>query len=121
MLEKHRLIANHEHEWLFGHGGGNGVKCAIGPGRHLRSSFESTNVAAFVEALTKYTDQQTVSKWLTRLQNPELSHACLRAADYPRDDAFGSEQLFKAWLNDGPEERLYWEETGVLPAIEEVP
>lgn len=103
VLEKCRLIPQHEHQWLFGHGGGNGVKCAIGPGRHVRPTFESTNVAAFVEALVQHGDRQTQKKWLARMGKRELSHTFRMAVSSPPTGAYGSKDRFLEWLPE-PEE-----------------
>lgn len=109
-LAKQRLIPEHEHEWLFGHGGGNGIKCAIGPGRHIRRTAESTNVAAFVGAIVKYTDTNSVSKWLGRLQDAKYSYAILISVGHPKEGVLDSAERFNEWLVDGPEEWLAYEE-----------
>lgn len=47
------IVAAHSHHWLFASGGGNGVRCAIGQGSHIRPAAESEEFAATVLALHK--------------------------------------------------------------------
>jgi hypothetical protein len=42
------IVQPHTHHWLFGHGGGHGVKCAIGQGRHIRPAADSQEFARLV-------------------------------------------------------------------------
>jgi hypothetical protein len=45
------IVPAHSHHWLFSVGGGNGVRCAIGPGRHIRPAAGSEEFAAIVLTL----------------------------------------------------------------------
>lgn len=45
------IVQPHAHQWLFGHGGGHGIRCAIGPGRHIRPAADSEEFARLVLAL----------------------------------------------------------------------
>ncbi len=65
------LVTQHEHRWCFGHGDGNGVRCALGAGNQLRNVAERREIANFVVALLDYTDKTTTQKWAKRLLDPE--------------------------------------------------
>jgi hypothetical protein len=51
VLLTNSIVPPHSHHWLFIHGGGRGVKCAIGPGRHIRPAADSEEFAALVLTL----------------------------------------------------------------------
>jgi hypothetical protein len=42
------IVSAHSHHWLFAQGGGNGVRCAIGQGMHIRPAAESEEFAELV-------------------------------------------------------------------------
>src|SRR5438309_425937 len=46
-LARSGYIGTHSHRWLFGHGGGNGVRCALGDGDSIRQSVTSPNVECY--------------------------------------------------------------------------
>src|SRR5689334_4320234 len=51
VVSKHGLCPHASHDWLFASGGGNGVMCAIGGGRHLLTAVSSAEVAVFVDGV----------------------------------------------------------------------
>jgi hypothetical protein len=42
------IVPKHSHNWLFGHGGGHGVRCALGPGHRIRPAADSDQFARLV-------------------------------------------------------------------------
>src|SRR4051794_30310553 len=54
VLTSNRIVAPHQHQWLFCQGAGNGVTCAIGSGRHIRPAVQSNGVAAVIEATQRF-------------------------------------------------------------------
>jgi len=61
------IIVAHEHKWLFCQGGGNGVRCAIGAGRHIRPAVESDGVAAVIAASQRFGELQFRDRLLRAL------------------------------------------------------
>ena len=51
LLLTNSIVLSHPHHWLFINGGGHGVKCAIGPGRHIRPAADSEEFAALLLTL----------------------------------------------------------------------
>src|SRR5262245_10027550 len=48
-LKSSGQVRAHKHDWQFGHGGGNGVRCAIGGGDELRSQVKSKDIPCLLE------------------------------------------------------------------------
>ncbi len=69
------IVEPHEHRWRFGHGSGNGILCAIGPGRHIRSAAGSDELADLV--LHLHTDGETALR--DRLVQQALDPATSRS------------------------------------------
>jgi len=62
--------ATHSHQWLFANGGGNGIMCALGSGRHVRDTANFPAVATFVTATVTYRGQSAAQPWLAALLDP---------------------------------------------------
>jgi hypothetical protein len=67
------IVAAHEHQWLFCQGGGNGVTCAIGEGRHIRPVVQSDAVAAIIAASQRFGETQFRDRLLRALFDPKTS------------------------------------------------
>lgn len=86
VLLSRRELLNHQHAWVFAAGGGAGIKCAIGHGRHLRQAVRSTNVAAFLQQLGKSSETNSLWRWRDRLLDPEQSRDAVMAVANAEDD-----------------------------------
>ncbi|MBL9168524.1 MAG: hypothetical protein JNN07_12345 [Verrucomicrobiales bacterium] len=53
-LSANGIIQPHPHHWLFSAGGGHGVRCAIGPGRHIMGVVNSEEFASVVVRIHAY-------------------------------------------------------------------
>ena len=97
------IITNCSHHFVFCTGSGNGVKCAIGPGRHILPTALSTNMAALIGNLARYSGQTTARTFATiLLQTPPASQGTLEtifSRDFP-DAGFKSEGHFRSWWID---------------------
>jgi hypothetical protein len=62
----------HEHHWLFAHGGGGEVM-AIGQGRHLLSAINQQETRQALELIRKHRGDETAKLWLGRLLDPKSS------------------------------------------------
>lgn len=74
VLVTNSIVPPHTHHWLFGQGGGNGVRCAIGPGRHIRPAAESDEFAALVLALHQRGQIAFRDRVLRGVFDPDTSH-----------------------------------------------
>jgi hypothetical protein len=54
VLSTSGLVPQHAHEWRFCSGSGNGVRCALGRGRHIPSTVSSREVALLIQSLRKH-------------------------------------------------------------------
>ena len=68
------IVPAHSHHWLFAHGGGNGVRCAIGPGGYVRSTAKSEEFAALVLALHQRGQTAFRDRVLRGAFDPATSH-----------------------------------------------
>jgi hypothetical protein len=98
VVAKRQLAACPPHNWLFIHGGGNGILCAIGDGRRVHQAALSPNVAAFVSAVTEYQGQREGQRWLKMALDPEASGEVLSllAGDVPQS-GFADRTTFERW------------------------
>ena len=90
------IVAGHEHKWLFCQGNGNGVRCAIGEGRHVRPTVESAAVAAVIAASERFAELQFRDRLLRALLDPKTSEA-VRGLGTPTN-GFADASAFRAWL-----------------------
>ena len=93
------IVPSHSHHWLFANGGGNGVLCAIGSGRHLRFTLQSEKVAALVRMLHERGQLSVRDRILRDVFNPDLSRVFpALCSDAPATDATGTE--IQNWVTE---------------------
>jgi hypothetical protein len=93
------LIGPHAHHWLYANGGGNGVVCAIGDGRHIVPAIHQPAVASFLRCVAAYLGPEQARRWLSVALNPERSmnlHSAIMGLGFPAD-GFSDSARFKAW------------------------
>lgn len=97
VLMTNGIVSLHPHHWLFGHGSGNGVKCAIGPGRHVSPTAASEDFATLVLMLHRSGETALRDRVLSGAFDPETSRTvrCL-AVDVPPTTASAEE--LQAWF-----------------------
>jgi len=98
VVAKRQLATCSSHNWLFIHGGGNGIMCAIGDGRRVHQAALSSDVAAFVSAVSDYQGQGEAQRWLKVALDTEASRdlVSLLAGDLP-EHGFPHRQTFDGW------------------------
>jgi hypothetical protein len=101
-LETSNLIAKHSHSWLFEHGGGNGVRCALGDGDSIRASVMSPEVVRLLELVREYGEQAEREKLLRYAldRNIYISRSILSLAMSVPANGFSSKAEYKAWISD---------------------
>jgi hypothetical protein len=94
------LVGEHQHDWVFGAGGGAGVRCAIGDGRHLFGIIRNDDFQRFLTAVTRYRDKDEARLWLKRGLDPAQSHDvtfCFR----PEASDVVDKASFEQWFTTG--------------------
>lgn len=104
------IVAQHDHDWLFCHGGGNGVLCALGRGRHIGSSVESEGVAAMIGTCNTYGELLMRDKILNALFDPDTSSAVKRMAVRFPLNGFSDASSLRDWMDQNRE--IFAEEIG---------
>lgn len=92
------LVPPHEHSWLFCHGGGNGVLCALGEGRHILPLMQSKNVAAILGASQQFKEQTFRDQLLQALFDPKTAAAVRSLEMSVPPNGFADAKSFHAWL-----------------------
>lgn len=100
------IVKPHAHRWLFGAGGGNGVSCAIGPGRHIRSVADSEEFAGLVMLLHTNGETAFRDRVLRGAFDPEMSHL-FRGLGFSVPEPSTSTIELQAWI---AEESQYLDE-----------
>ena len=113
------IVGPHHHDWLFGQGAGNGVKCAIGSGRHIVQSVDSHQLASFVFDAWRFGQPGVATNLLVIALNPKLAHdARSLVPSYP-EAGFSTRDEFLAWRNEN-ESNWEWR-TEILSKEERAP
>lgn len=98
VLTSSGIVATHQHQWLFCQGGGNGVKCAIGGGRHIKPVVESDDVAAIISASQRFGELQFRDRLLHALFDLKISEAVRGLGMNAPTNGFSDAPAFHAWL-----------------------
>ncbi len=100
VLEERKLVEDHEHQWQFVRGQGNGRTIVLGAGHPISWSLLSPHMGTFVETMLHFTDRDTTLRWLNQLRDPTYSRLCQAMADSSTRRTFGSRVEWEAWLRD---------------------
>jgi hypothetical protein len=98
MLEANALLEQHEHEWQFVRGTGNGRTIVLGSGHPISWSLLSPYMGGFMETMLKLTDRDTTLRWLVQLRDPQYSRLCQSMANAHRGRDFDSREEWEDWL-----------------------
>lgn len=101
-ISRQSVAGKHEHAWSFAHGGGNGVMCAIGQGRHLVTAALSPDIANFVDAVAIHQGRSVARAWVAMLLAPDQSmrvSTVIRMADVPAS-GFADREQFQRWWQE---------------------
>lgn len=102
VLLTNSIVKPHNHHWLFGQGGGNGVTCAIGSGRHIRPAANSKEFADMILMLHGHGQASFRDRVLRGVFNPHTSHQFFNLSfDAPKETASDSE--VQSWIKEESE------------------
>lgn len=98
----------HSHQWVFAVGGGNGVMCAIGEGRHLLGPYRSPETAAFVKNVAAFDPPQLpqVLKLIADSNGVRRLDMVVRGNGFP-PAGFTSRATYENWKAKDP---LLWDD-----------
>jgi hypothetical protein len=92
------LVREHPHQWLFIVGGGNGITCVVGEGRHLWPAAESEGVARLIEATHRYGEVQFRDKVLQAVFDDRTSGLVGGLGMRVPKDGFAQASDLHAWI-----------------------
>jgi hypothetical protein len=95
------IVGPHKHDWAFAHGGGNGVRCALGRGHNVIGTVGSVEVAQLIEELSRYGVTRFRDKVLVNLFDDRTSFLVCSLGGQKFSDA----QQLKNWI--GEQESLF--------------
>jgi len=99
-VERLNLCPPHQHEFVFAHGGGNGVMCAIGQGRHFLGACQYDELSAFVADVAKYRSNSVAAEWLTESLDPDRSSRVMYIARSFPLTGFVDQDKFDGWWKE---------------------
>lgn len=94
------IVAAHEHQWLFGYGGGNDIFCALGPGDGIRATVTSAKVARLLSMSRQFGDPKKFNELMRYAFDPGMSRTVLRIAARMPLNGFTSTEAYQSWFTD---------------------
>ena len=91
------LVPRHEHGWLFCSGGGNGVTCAIGSGRHIRSTVNRSEVADLLAFMAAHDLTNELNTVRLAIFDPQMSWSTAGYSILFTAEEFDHADEFLAW------------------------
>lgn len=85
----------HEHHWLFAHGGGGQITCAIGEGRRLFPAVRREDLREALELIRKNRGDEATKLWMRRLLDPKSSRDASYALGVLTSDSRTFEEGYK--------------------------
>jgi hypothetical protein len=99
-LSSSGLVGNHPHVWLFAHGDGNGVRCALGGGDALRTAVDSLSMVQLLQSAKKYGGRNECEKLLHLTLDPDTSRSVLTMAALFPTNGFSDKEEYENWMTD---------------------
>ena len=96
-LQTNSIVAAHQHQWIFCHGGGNGMRCALGTGGFIEATAESAEVACLIATLSKFQEHEFRDRMLTNIFNPRMSRVVESISRTATN--FSSRESLRAWID----------------------
>ncbi len=100
VLHKTKLIKEHLHDWAFSTGSGNGVFCAIGPGRHIIRNIESEHVSKLLEIYNMYGTTEDLLRLIENLFDTEHSDRIFLLSHNLTENKINSQEDFDKWQRE---------------------
>lgn len=94
------IVGPHSHQWLFGHGGDNGVRCALGPGDGIRTTVMSPAVVRLLAFSRQFGEQSESSNFLRFGLDQDISPAIRSLAASVPTDGFATRDQYRGWFSN---------------------
>jgi hypothetical protein len=94
------IVGPHSHAWLFGHGGGNGIKCALGDGDSIRATAESPEVVRLLAFSKQFDNQHESTNLLKYVFDRDISSDIRSIAHSVPTNGFAAQDEYHAWFTD---------------------
>ena len=94
------LRGEHKHEWLFVHGGGGGVFCAIGNGRLPLDNARYKPIVSFLRTIAQHRDPDESRKWLDRFLDPEQASRARHLVHLSESSELEPDETFDSWYEE---------------------
>lgn len=101
-LSKSSVINTHAHQWIFMHGSGNGIACALGGGNAQYSVAVSHDVVLFLEAVDEFDGRDAADEWRNRFMKSNAggyADMWLELSRWPKE-GFSNEDQFHRWVRE---------------------
>lgn len=98
VIQSHGLARQHEHDWQFIFGSGNGSPMVFGTARSIASAMTSDRTGDFLEKVMLYTGKDETHEWLSAFQNESRAEWCRCIAESMNGRVFSNADDFKLWL-----------------------
>ncbi len=96
-LRRLGLVGQHQHQWAFGYGSGNGILCSIGPGRHYRVTAQTEGVVRLFAACQQYNETELLNQLLKSAFDRDWTHQVRSAGQFMPEEGFTDSAAFLAW------------------------
>ena len=94
------IVGAHSHQWLFGHGGGNDIKCALGDGDPIRGTVTSPEVVRLLELSRQFGGSEESSNLLKLVFDRDISRSIRSLASSVPANGFTTNTQYRAWIKD---------------------
>ena len=97
------IVGNHVDEWIFNHGSGNGVTCAIGGGTSLYPTVHCHGVVTVIEASHRFGETNFCDRVVRLMFDPKTSGVVWQLGRLAPTNGFASDAEFRYWLGQQTE------------------
>lgn len=100
IIEAKLVLPQHEHEWWFTQGGGNGVTCALGRGHGVFQAVHDSRIPLLILAANRHHQAEFARRIVTCLFNPDTSDGVRTIASMAASKEFSDDAQFAKWLSE---------------------
>lgn len=108
IIETNELVGQHEHDWKFVFGSGNGSPMVFGISQSISSAMISTGTGNFLEALIRHGEPQEAREWLAGLRDAKQAEWSRCIAERLGGRTFATAEDFRSWVALTEEENRHF-------------
>lgn len=94
----HELMDEHEHDWKFVFGSGNGSPLVFGTSRGVASVMTSSKAGEFLDLVMQYSGRTEARRWLAGYRDFDRAEWCRCIAEAAHGLSFAHTDDFESWL-----------------------